>query len=107
MIFSLLSILYSLFLSDLLCFKSFFRFYILETISSIRKLLNQLEIDKTYVLGTSAGGTIAIKFALKYPERTKGVILYCSSCPTLEALKKKLHMQDHRQLCVMTFNVVG
>jgi len=32
-------------------------------------------------LATSAGGTVAIRFALDYPERTEGLILYCSAPP--------------------------
>lgn len=48
------------------------------------ELLDQLNIDKAYVLGTSAGGTVAIRFALDYPERTKGLILYCSAPPFSE-----------------------
>ncbi|WP_343342841.1 alpha/beta fold hydrolase [Terrisporobacter petrolearius] len=46
-----------------------------------KELLDKLNIDKVYVLATSAGGTPAIRFALDYPERTKGLILYCSSMP--------------------------
>ena len=45
------------------------------------ELLDELKIDKTYVLGTSAGGTSAIRFALVHPERCKGLILYCSGYP--------------------------
>lgn len=45
------------------------------------KLLDRLGIDKVYLLGTSAGGTIALRFALDYPERTKGVLLYSSAMP--------------------------
>ncbi len=33
---------------------------------------------------TSAGGSVAIRFALDYPERTKGLILYCSAMPPPE-----------------------
>lgn len=44
-------------------------------------LLDELNIDKTFVLGTSAGGTYAIRFALDYPERCLGLILYCSAPP--------------------------
>lgn len=47
------------------------------------ELLNQLGINKCYILATSAGGAIAIKFALSHPERTKGLILYCSSYPNI------------------------
>lgn len=45
------------------------------------ELLDMLEIDEVYVLATSAGGTVAIRFALDYPERTKGLILYSTAAP--------------------------
>lgn len=48
------------------------------------ELLDSLKIDKAYVLGTSAGGTPAIRFGLDYPERTKGILLYCSAAPWSE-----------------------
>lgn len=47
------------------------------------ELLDELGIDKVYVLGTSAGGTLAIRFALDYPKRTKGLILYSSTAPSV------------------------
>lgn len=53
------------------------------------KLLDSLNIDKVYVFGTSAGGTFAIRFALLYPERTKGLILYCSGYPAFKKPQKK------------------
>jgi len=53
------------------------------------ELLNSLDIDKVYVLGTSAGGASAIKFALLYPERTKGLLLYCSGYPAIEKPDKE------------------
>ena len=52
------------------------------------ELLDTLGIDKVYILGTSAGGTVAIRFALDYPERTKGLILYCSAAPLTEKTSK-------------------
>jgi len=53
-----------------------------EMTSSINTSFGKMTyIDKVYVLATSAGGTPAIRFALDYPERTKGLILYCSSMP--------------------------
>lgn len=52
------------------------------------ELLDELGIDKVYLLATSAGGSIAIRFALDYPERTKGLILYCSAMPYAEEPKK-------------------
>lgn len=54
------------------------------------ELLDALNIEKTYVLATSAGGTSAIKFALMHPERTKGLILHCSGYPALEKPEKEI-----------------
>ena len=52
-----------------------------EQAAAYVELLDRLGIDKVYLLATSAGGSIAIRFALDYPERTKGLILYCSAMP--------------------------
>lgn len=52
-----------------------------EQAKAYAELLDDLGIDKVYLLATSAGGSIAIRFALDYPERTKGLILYCSAMP--------------------------
>ena len=54
--------------------------------------LDSLGLEQVYVLATSAGGTSAIRFTQMYPERTKGLILYCSAYPRLEALEKELTM---------------
>lgn len=48
------------------------------------ELLDKLKINKVFVMGASAGGTVAIRFALDYPERCKGLILYCSAIPEIE-----------------------
>ena len=55
-----------------------------EQADALVELLDVLNIDKVYVLGASAGGTVAIRFALDHPERTKGLILYCSAPPLAE-----------------------
>ncbi len=52
------------------------------------ELLDLLDIEKVFVLGTSAGGSAAIRFALDYPERTEGLILYCSAMPLPEKPEK-------------------
>lgn len=54
------------------------------------ELLDSLKVDKVYVLGTSAGGASAIKFALLHPERTKGLILYSSGYPAIEKPDKEV-----------------
>jgi pimeloyl-ACP methyl ester carboxylesterase len=51
---------------------------------SFIELLDELDVDKVYLLATSAGGTVAIRFALDYPERVKGLILYSSAAPLAE-----------------------
>ena len=48
------------------------------------ELLDILEIDKVFLFATSAGGTVAIRFALDYPERTKGLILISTTAPYYE-----------------------
>lgn len=55
-----------------------------EQAEAYAELLDRLGIDQVYVLSTSAGGSAAIRFALDYPDRTKGLILYCSAMPLAE-----------------------
>jgi pimeloyl-ACP methyl ester carboxylesterase len=57
------------------------------------ELLNFLDIDSAFVLATSAGGTPAIRFALDYPERVKGLILFCSAMPPVQEPKSYLQYQ--------------
>jgi len=41
----------------------------------LRALLDHFEIQQAILIGNSAGGTIAMQFALKYPERASALIL--------------------------------
>ncbi len=59
-----------------------------EQAKAYAELLDLLGIDRVYVLATSAGGSVAIRFALDYPERTDGLILYCSAMPYREKPEK-------------------
>ncbi|NLJ70190.1 MAG: alpha/beta hydrolase [Clostridiaceae bacterium] len=61
--------------------------------SAFNELLEYLEIDQVFVLATSAGGTPAIRFALDYPERVKGLILFCSAMPVNEKPETYLEYQ--------------
>ncbi|MBP3887319.1 MAG: alpha/beta hydrolase [Cellulosilyticum sp.] len=71
-----------------------------KQVEAFVELLDALNIEKTYVLATSAGGTSAIKFALMHPERTKGLILYCSGYPALEKPEKEItYMGPPESLC--------
>lgn len=45
------------------------------------ELLDNLEIEDIYMMAASAGGTVALTFALNYPERLKGLILVGSGYP--------------------------
>lgn len=60
---------------------------------AFNELLDSLEIEQVFVLGTSAGGTPAIRFALDYPDRVKGLVLYCSAMPVNEKPDKYLEYQ--------------
>jgi pimeloyl-ACP methyl ester carboxylesterase len=64
-----------------------------EQAAAFKELLDYLEIDRVFVLATSAGGTPAIRFALDYPERVKGLILFCSAMPVNEKPESFLEYQ--------------
>lgn len=64
-----------------------------EQAKAFNELLDTLKIDKVFVLGASAGGTPAIRFALDYPDRVKGLILFCSAMPVHEKPEKYLKYQ--------------
>ena len=59
-----------------------------EQAEAYLELINRKGIDKIFLLATSAGGTVAFRFALDYPERTKGLILFSSSLPYSEKPEK-------------------
>ena len=48
------------------------------------EFLDKLSIERTFIIATSAGGTVAERFALMHPERCKGLVLYCSGYPEKE-----------------------
>lgn len=45
------------------------------------ELMDELNIEKAFILATSAGGAAALSFALTYPQRTKGLVLVSSGVP--------------------------
>ena len=59
-----------------------------EQAKAFSELLEKLEIGKVYVLASSAGGAPAIRFALDYPEKVKGLILYSSGMPSSKKTTK-------------------
>ncbi len=64
-----------------------------EQAAAFEELLDFLDVDRVFVLATSAGGTPAIRFALDCPERVKGLILYCSAMPVNEKPNSYLEYQ--------------
>jgi pimeloyl-ACP methyl ester carboxylesterase len=44
-------------------------------------LLDALGIEKAAIIGTSAGGTSAIQFALRHPDRCSALVLFSSNAP--------------------------
>ncbi len=50
-------------------------------VEAFLEFLDKLGIEKTFITATSAGGTVAERFALLHPERCKGLVLYCSGYP--------------------------
>jgi len=52
-----------------------------EQAQAFVELLDSFKVDQVYLLAASAGGTVAIRFALDYPERVKGVIMYSAAMP--------------------------
>lgn len=69
------------------------------------ELLDKLGIDKVYLLATSAGGTVAIRFALDYPERVKGLILYCSAMPFVKKPDKMMQYQGPPEFLCNNFGM--
>lgn len=59
------------------------------------ELLNFLDIDSAFVLATSAGGTPAIRFALDYPERVKGLIFFARRCHRSKSRKATCNTKHH------------
>jgi pimeloyl-ACP methyl ester carboxylesterase len=47
-------------------------------------VLDELAVEEAVVVGTSAGGAPAIRFALDYPERTRALVLVGSAAPSDE-----------------------
>ena len=64
-------------------------------------MLDHLEVDKTHVIGSSAGGPIAILFAAIYPERTRTLVLAGTAAnlwpdvdPVTRIVKQQLEILD-------------
>lgn len=54
------------------------------------EVLNELGIEKTFVITTSAGGAAGIKMAIQFPERVKGLVLLSSGMPTTKKSREEI-----------------
>lgn len=66
-------------------------------------LLDHLEVDEAHVIGSSAGGPIAILFSAIYPERTRTLVLAGTAAnlwpdedPVTRIVRKQLEILDNR-----------
>ena len=62
-----------------------------EQADALKALLDTLHISKVAVLGFSAGGPVALEFALRYPERTWGVVLESIGVPTSDTAMYEIY----------------
>lgn len=53
-------------------------------------LLDKLDLEKVFVITTSAGGAPGIKMAIEYPERVKGLVLLSSGMPTAQKSREEI-----------------
>ncbi len=63
-------------------------------VEDLRALLDALGVSRTFVLGLSLGGSVAIDFALMYPERTSALVLVdpaLGGWPWSEAFSQSMH----------------
>ena len=63
----------------------------------LRELLTHLGIEKAHILGSSAGGPIAMQFALNYPDATESLILINTMSYSQEA-QREVRRQELRRL---------
>ena len=62
-------------------------------VEDIVKLLNNLEIEKAFICGYSTGGSIALEFLLKYPNRSFGGIIVSGMSEVSDTyLQKKISL---------------
>lgn len=53
-----------------------------EMVEDARKVLDAAGVESAHVFGVSMGGGIALEFGIRYPERTRSLILGCTMAKT-------------------------
>ncbi len=61
------------------------RFRLSEFVKFVEDFSSRLGLDSFYLMGHSIGGGIALHYALKFPEKVKGLVLVSSWCLGIEA----------------------
>jgi pimeloyl-ACP methyl ester carboxylesterase len=61
------------------------RFYLPEYVAFIEDFSSAVGLDSFYLIGHSIGGGIALHYALKSPQKVKGLVLVSSWCLGIEA----------------------
>jgi pimeloyl-ACP methyl ester carboxylesterase len=61
------------------------RFRLPEFVKFVEDFSSTLGLDSFYLMGHSIGGGIALHYALKFPEKVKGLVLVSSWCLGIEA----------------------
>jgi len=59
-------------------------FTVRKMASDLKVLLDKLKVDRAYILGHCSGGCISQQFALDYPEKVKGLILFATFSQPLD-----------------------
>ncbi len=54
------------------------------------ELLDERDVEKVFIITTSAGGASGIKMAIDYPERVKGLVLLSSGMPTTQKSREEI-----------------
>ncbi|WP_210364810.1 2-succinyl-6-hydroxy-2,4-cyclohexadiene-1-carboxylate synthase [Bacillus sp. REN3] len=74
------------------------RYEIEKIANDLRTLLDELEIEKTDLLGYSMGGRVAITFASLYPQRVRKLVLESTTPGIEDALARELRRQNDSKL---------
>ena len=53
----------------------------------LSSIMERLDIPTAHIHGTSMGGMVALKFASRYPEKTKSLTVGCSACKADQTMK--------------------
>ncbi|GIT13569.1 MAG: hypothetical protein CM1200mP35_03890 [Chloroflexota bacterium] len=70
-----------------------------QLLENAHQLLAHLGISQVHILGSSAGGPIAMKFALEHPEMTQSLLLVNTMSYYQEKPNVKLGKQNWNAFC--------